>query len=124
MDEMPTLALALVIVLVFAWRFARTRNLYLTSLAVKRGGVALQPFNPRDLRNLFHQALMGRRSMQPKSFLIRALGLAVVGICLLPFKRYEPSLWWLVIILIASYVLWCIAHGIALHNRTRAANLK
>jgi hypothetical protein len=123
MDQMPTPVLAFIIVLVFVWRFARTRRLYLTSLAVKRDHLALEPFNPRDPRILFHQALIGRRSIEPESFFIRAVVVAVVGLCLLPFKSYGPCLWWLVITLIVSYVLWCIAHGMTLHSKTKAPNL-
>jgi hypothetical protein len=124
MNEMPTLVLAVIIVLVFAWRFARTRQLYLTSLAVLVDGLLVEPFNPRDPRSFLRQALMGQRSIQPKSFFIRGVVLAVVALCLLPFKGYEPPLWWLVISLIALYVPWCMAHGMMLERKTREANVR
>jgi hypothetical protein len=124
MDEMPTHVLAVIIVLVFAWRFARTRQLYLTSLAARNGSLSLEPFNPRDPRSILRQALMGRRSIEPKSFFIRGVVLAVVALCLLPFKGYEPPLWWLVISLIALYVPWCIAHGMMLERKTREASVR
>jgi hypothetical protein len=119
MDEMPTLPLAVIITLALAWRFARTNQLYVTSLAVQGGHLLDKPFNPRDLRSILGQALLGRRSIQPRSFLIRGIVLAAVALCLLPFKVYAPSLWWLVVALIALYVPWCIAHGMMLDRKTR-----
>ncbi len=112
-----TIALGIVIVLVFIWRFARTRQLYLTSLRVQASGSEPIPFNPHDLRSLVQQPLFGRRSMKPTSFFIRAFVLVVVAACLLPFKDYEPLLYWLVIVLIALYVPWCIIHGVMLKRR-------
>jgi len=113
-DSRTTLPLAILIVLVFAWRFARTRQLYITSLAVRRTGIQPEPFNPRDPRILFEQALMGRRSIEPSSFFIRGLVLAAVALCLLPFRQYEPALWWLVLLLLGAYLSWCVAHGVLL----------
>jgi hypothetical protein len=121
MNEVPTLPLAVIIALVFAWRFARTRQLYITSLAVREGRLGDRPFNPRDPRSIFSQGLLGRRSIQPNSFFIRGVVLAAVAVCLLPFKGYAPSLWWLVIALIALYVPWCIAHGVMLKRKTEQA---
>jgi hypothetical protein len=116
----PTLALAVLIVLVFVSRVLRTRQLYLTSLASHMTGVKAQRFNPRDPRLVLEQALLGRRSIEPKSFYIRGVVLAAVALCLLPFKGYGPTLWWLVVGLVVLYVAWCVAHGIMLKNRMRA----
>ena len=118
MGETPTLLLAASIAVVFAWRFVRTRQLYLTSLAVRSGRLADTPFNPRDPQTILSQGLLGRRSIPPTSFFIRAAVLGVVALCLLPFKAYAPSLWRLVIALIALYVPWCIGHGIMLDRKT------
>jgi hypothetical protein len=112
-----TIALGIVIVLAFIWRFARTRQLYLTSLNVRTRGSEPIPFNPHDLRSFVQQALLGRRSVKPTSFFIRAFVFMLVAACLLPFKDYEPLLYWLVIVLIAFYVLWCIVHGIMLKKK-------
>ena len=109
-----TIALGTIILLVFIWRFARTRQLYLTSLHVQAYGLEPIPFNPRDLGSFVQQALLGRRSLKPTSFFIRAFVFAVVAACLLPFKGYEPLLYWLVVVLIAVYVPWCILHGVML----------
>jgi len=88
MDEMPTLPLAVIIALAFAWRFARTRQLYITSLAVQEGRLGDKPFHPRDPRSILSQGLLGRRSIPPKSFFVRGVVLAAVALCLLPFKSY------------------------------------
>jgi hypothetical protein len=117
MVDRNTIALGIIIVLVFVWRFARTRQLYVTSLRVHVGNSAPIPFRPRDLRSFVQQALLGRRSLRPTSFLIRAVVLAVVAACLLPFKDYEPPLYWLVVFLIALYVPWCVVHGVMLRKR-------
>ena len=63
-----TIALGIIIVFVFIWRFARTRQLYLTSLHVQASGSEPIPFKPHDLRSFVQQALLGRRSMKPTSF--------------------------------------------------------
>ncbi|MBW2030866.1 MAG: hypothetical protein JRH06_11385 [Deltaproteobacteria bacterium] len=118
MVDTSTVVFGIVIVLVFIWRFARTRQLYLTSLHVQASGSEPIPFSPRGLRSFVHQALLGRRSMKPMSFLVRAFVFVVVAACLLPFKDYEPLLYWLVVILIALYVPWCIAHGVMLKKRS------
>jgi di/tricarboxylate transporter len=112
-----TIALGIVIVLAFIWRFARTRQLYLTSLNVRTCGSEPVPFNPHDLRSFVQQALLGRRSVKSTSFFIRAFVFMLVAGCLLPFKDYEPLLYWLVIVLIAVYVPWCIVHGVMLKKR-------
>jgi hypothetical protein len=118
MRETDTLTLAILIVLAFAWRFARTRQIYLTSLAVQMQDLEPILFKPTDLSSFVHQALLGRRSMNPKSFYIRGLVFAIVALCLLPFKHYAPSLWWLTIALIGLYVPWCIAHGLVLRQKS------
>ena len=117
MVDTNTIALGIVIVLVFIWRFARTRQLYLTSLHVQACGSEPIPFSPHDLRSFVHQALLGRRSIKPTSFFIRAFVFVVVTACLLPFKDYEPLLYWLVVVLIVLYVPWCIVRGVMLKER-------
>ena len=117
MVDTNTILLGIVIVLVFIWRFARTRQLYLTSLHVQACGSDPIPFKPHDLRSFVEQALLGRRSMKPTSFFIRAFVFLLVAACLLPFKDYEPFIYWLAIILIVLYVPWCIVHGVMLKKR-------
>ena len=107
-----TIALGIVIVLIFVWRAARTRHLYLTSLRVLESGSEPIPFKPHDVRSFVDQALLGRRTMKPTSFFIRAIVFAVVAFCLLPFKDYEPILYWLVVTLIVLYIPWCVVHGV------------
>jgi hypothetical protein len=117
MVDTNTIFLGIVIVLVFIWRFARTRQIYLTSLHVQAYGSEPIPFKPHDLHSFVEQALLGRRSMKPTSFFIRGFVFVVVAVCLLPFKDYEPLIYWLAIILIVLYVPWCIAHGVMLKKR-------
>ena len=117
MVDTNTILLGIVIALVFIWRFARTRQIYLTSLHMQAYGSEPIPFKPRDLRSFVEQALLGRRSMKPTSFFIRGFILVVVAGCLLPFKDYEPLTYWLAIILIVLYVPWCIGHGVMLKKR-------
>ena len=117
MVDPNTILLGIIIVLVFIWRFARTRQLYLTSLHVQACGSEPIPFKPHDLRSFVEQALLGRRSMKPTSFFIRGFVFVVVAGCLLPFKDYEPLIYWLAIILIVLYVPWCIVHGVMLKQR-------
>jgi len=112
-----TIALGIVIVLVFIWRFVRVRQLYLTSLHAQTCGLEPIPFNPQDLPRFVQQAFLGRRSIKPISFFIRAFVFVVIGACLFPFKDYEPLLYGLVIVLIALYVPWCIVHGVMLKKR-------
>ena len=114
MLDSNTVVLGILIILAFVWRFARTRQLYLTSLKAGVPGSKPIPFNPRNLHSFVEQALLGRRSIKPVSFFIRAFVLAIVALCLLPFKDYEPPLWWLVIAMIALYIPWCIFHGVML----------
>ena len=122
MVDTDTIFLGIVIVLVFIWRFARTRQLYLTSLQLQVSGLEPIPFKPHDLRSFIDQALLGKRSMEPTSFFIRAFVFMAVAICLLPFKDYEPYLYWLVVILIALYGPWCIAHGFILKKKIPEVN--
>lgn len=117
MFDANTILPGIVVVLVFIWRLARTRQLYLTSLRVQACGSEPIPFKPHDLRSFIEQALLGRRSMKPSSFFIRGFVFAVVAACLLPFKDYEPLICWLAIVLIALYVPWCIVHGVLLKKR-------
>ncbi|MBW2675374.1 MAG: hypothetical protein JRD89_18515 [Deltaproteobacteria bacterium] len=117
MADRNTIAVGIVIVLVFLWRFARTRQLYLTSLYVHEHGLAPIRFKPHDLRSFVDQALLGRRGIEPASFFIRAFVLVVVAASLFPFKGLAPLLYWLIAALIALYVPWCIAHGVMLKKR-------
>lgn len=59
--------------------------------------------------------------MKPSSFFIRAFVFVLVAACLLPFKGYEPPLFWLVIVLTALFVPWCIVHGVMLKKRLASA---
>lgn len=111
-----TILLGILIVLVFIWRFARTRQLYLSSLEVKTLGVEPVKFNPRDIHSIIHQGLLGKRSIEPKSFFVRGIVLAILSLCLLPFKHYQPALVGLVIVLIALYIPWCVIHGLMLKH--------
>lgn len=108
--------LAVLILLTFAWRFARTRQLYLTSLRVSQLGLPAPVLDPHDMRSVAQQVLLGRRSIKPASFFMRAVVLVLVAACLLPFKHYAPCLWWLVVALIGLYVPWCLAHGLMLRR--------
>ena len=117
MVDTNTIALGIVIVLVFIWRFARTRQLYLTSLHMQACDSEPIPFKPHDIRSFVQRALLRRRSVKPTSFLIRAFVFVVVAVCLFPFKDYKPLLYWFVIVLVALYVPWCIVHGIMLRKR-------
>jgi len=117
MVDTNRITLGLLIIFIFIWRFVRTRQLYVTSLHVHAGGSEPIPFNPHDLRSFVQQVLLGRRSIEPSSFFIRAFVLVVVALCLFPFKDYEPLLSWLVIVLITLYVPWCILHGVMLKKK-------
>lgn len=117
MIDRSTILLGILIVLVFIWRFARTRQLYLSSLEVKTLGVEPVNFNPGDIHCIIHQGLLGQRSVEPKSFFIRGIVLAVISLCLLPFKHYQPALVWLVIGLIALYIPFCVIHGLMLKRQ-------
>jgi hypothetical protein len=117
MANINSVALGIIIVLAFIWRFARTRQIYLTSLQAKAGDSEPISFSPYDLRSFIAQALLGRRRITVSSFLVRALVFLVVALCLLPFKQYNPWLFRLVIALIALYVIWCIAHGVMLNRQ-------
>jgi hypothetical protein len=110
--------LGILIFLAFLWRFARTRQLYLTSLTVKKSGSDPISFHPSNVRNFIDQALLGRRSISPGSFFIRAAVFVFAAICLFPLKHYEAFLFWLVVILISLYAPWCIAHGFLLRKKT------
>jgi hypothetical protein len=108
--------LGILIILAFIWRFARTRQLYITSLHMHKSGTEAIPFNPKDFRSFIDQALFGRRSIKPTSFFIRAIVFLLVVVCLLPFKDYDLFLFWLVVLLIALYFPWCIVHGFMLRK--------
>ena len=117
MADRNTILIGIVIVCVFLWRFARTRRLYLTSLHVHTQGLDPIRFKPHDLRSFIEQALLGRRTIEPVSFFVRAFVLAVVAVFLFPFKNFAPLLYWIVIVMIVSYIPWCVVHGIMLKKR-------
>jgi hypothetical protein len=108
--------LGILIILAFLWRFLRTRQIYLTSLSVHDQGSEPILFHPHDARSFVDQALLGRRSLAPSSFFVRAIVFALVAIGLLPFKDYEPVLFWLVVALITLYVPWCVSYGYKLNK--------
>jgi membrane-bound metal-dependent hydrolase YbcI (DUF457 family) len=114
MVDRNTVVFGILIVLVFIWRFARTRQIYLVSLDVQAGGSDPISFSPDDLPSFFSQVLLGHRSLTPTSFFIRGFVFLVVAVGLLPFKDYEPTLYLLCVVLIGLYVPWCIAHGLML----------
>jgi len=114
--------LGIVIFLVFVWRFARTRQLYITSLHVQANGSEPVYFRPHDIHSFVNQAFLGHRTMKPISFFIRAFVFAIVAVCLLPFKNYVPVLYCIVVGLIVLYVPWCIGHGIMLKIKSKTHN--
>jgi hypothetical protein len=99
------------IVVFFAWRFARTHQLYRFSLKVLRGETDDTPFEVALSREFFRRALLGTRQIQPRSFLIRALVYVVIALILLPFRGYGPDLYFVVSVLIGFYVPWCVVHS-------------
>jgi len=114
---MNSIALGTIIVTFFIWRFIRTRQIYLNSLKMRALGLKPIVFNLRDPRSFVQQVLLGRRSIEPSSFFIRAFIFALVAFCLFPFKNYDPNLYWLVIAMILFYILWCITHGVMLKKK-------
>lgn len=121
---MDTITLGTLILLVFIWRFARTRQLYLTSLRGQTSGLEPAPFGLHDIHGFIEQVLLGRRSLKPISFFIRAFVLSMVAACLLPFKHYDPVLYWIVISMLAAYIPWCIVHGILLKRKLTDLGMK
>ena len=105
-----------VVVLFFVWRFARTHQLYRFSLSVLRGEAEDSPFKPSVSIDFVRRALFGRRSIAPRSFLIRALVFVVVAAILFPFRGYGPMLYLVVVSLILLYIPWCAAHGFLLRK--------
>jgi len=116
MEDKKTIALGFIIVLVFIWRFVRTRQLYLTSLKLRADELGSRAWNPRCI---YDQIFLGHRTIKPYSFFIRAFILAVFAVCLLPFKHYAPSIYWIVISLILLYIPWCVVHGVMLKKAIR-----
>lgn len=114
MLETNILMLGILIVLAFAWRFYRTWQLYLTTKQVLENGAEAVPFHPQGLDEFIQQSLLGRRSVQPGAFYIRALVYGLIAIILLPFKGYQPALYWLAAGLIIFYLPWRISFGIRL----------
>jgi hypothetical protein len=121
---MNTIVLGILIILVFIWRFARTHQLYLTSLRVQTCGLKSTPFEQHDIHGFTQQVLLGHRSLKPISFFIRAFVLSAVAACLLPFKHYDPVLYWIVMLMLAVYIPWCIVHGILLKRKLTDLGMK
>ena len=111
-----------VVVLFFAWRFARTHQLYRFSLSVLQGEGEDMPFKPTLSIDFVRRALFGRRGIAPRSFLIRALVFVVVAVILFPFRGYGPELYFVVIMLILLYLPWCAAHWYLLRRASRQAS--
>jgi len=124
MVDAITVTLGIVIVVAFIWRLIRIHQLYLTSLHVQACDSKPIQFNPHDLRSFLGQTILGRRSIKPISFFIRAFVFVLVAVCLFPFKAYAPLLYQLVIVLTALYVPWCIVHGVMLKNRVSYGRTK
>ncbi len=124
MIDENTVIFGIVIFLVFIWRFSRTRQIYLVSMDVESGNSEAIPFNPHDFHSFANQVLFGHRSLKPASFFVRGFVFAVVGFGLLPFKDYQPPLYWLAVILIALYIPWCFIHGVMLKKKAADAAAK
>jgi len=105
----------------FSWRFLRTHQLYLTTIDVVDKRSKPGPFRPGDPRGFFDKALLGHRSVKPVSFFIRALIFSLVALVMLPLKNNQPSIYWLLVLLIILYDLWCILHGLMLMKRISMA---
>ncbi len=121
---MNTIVLGVLIILVFIWRFARTHQLYVTSLRVQICGLKSAPLELHDIHSFVEQVLLGHRSLKPISFFIRAFVLSAVAACMLPFKHYDPVLYWIVISMLAAYAPWCIVHGILLERKLTDLGIK
>lgn len=119
-----TIVLGILIALVFLWRFVRTHQLYSTSLRLQSCGLKSTPVKLHDINCFIHQILLGNRSLKPISFFIRAFVLSVVAACLLPFKHYDPILYWFVVFMLAVYVPWCVGHGILLKRKLTNLGMK
>lgn len=116
---MNTITLGVIIILFFIWRFFRTYQLYLTSLNTKKKGLEPIKFDPGDWRNFIQQVILGRRTVKPISFFIRAFVLTVIALILLPLKDYEPFLFRLIIVMIVLYIPWCIMYGVLLNSKLK-----
>ncbi len=62
MIDENTVIFGIVLFLVFIWRLARTRQIYLLSVGVESGDSEPIPFSPQDFRSFVNQALFGHRS--------------------------------------------------------------
>jgi hypothetical protein len=115
MAEETTTLIGAAVIVFFVWRFIRTHMLYRYSLRVMRGLEEPTQVKP-SLSKDFGQAILGNRSAEPKSFLIRALVFVIIALVLLPFRDYAPDIYWIVVILIILYVPWCVGHGFLLRK--------
>jgi hypothetical protein len=116
MAEEITTLIGAAVILFFLQRFIRTHMLYRYSLRVLRGLEEPTQAKPSLSREFFDQAILGNRSVEPNSFFIRALVFVTIALILLPFKDYAPDIYWIVVILIALYVPWCVGHGLLLRK--------
>jgi hypothetical protein len=80
------------------------------------------PFKPSVSTDFFNEVLLGNRSVEPKSFFIRAFVFVVIALVLLPFKDYAPDLYWIVLVLIILYVPWCAIFGVLLKREVVKQN--
>lgn len=111
---MNNIFLGSLIVIIFTWRFYVVRKLYLTSLKGQGDRfkfTLLKPFNPHQF---IQQIFLGHRNVSSASFFIRGFVLAIVTLCLYPFKAYNPYLYLQIITIVLLYIPWCVVHGFML----------
>ena len=118
MSEESVVLVGTAVILFFIWRFIRTHKLYRFSLRVLRGLEKPTQVKPAFSKEFFDQAILGNRNVEPNSFFIRALVFVAIALILLPFRDYAPTIFWIVVILIALYVPWCVSHGFLLRRET------
>ena len=111
MTDAPVIIIGTILTIFFIWRFARTRQLYITTIEVIQNKSKPIQFDPHYIHSFYEQGLLGHRSVKPISFFLRALIFIIVFVCLLPFRHYQLTIQWLVGILITLYAIWCIVHG-------------
>jgi hypothetical protein len=122
LSEETTILIGAAVILFFIWRFTRTYQLYRFSLKVLTEHIERAPFKPSVSTDFFNEVLLGNRSVEPKSFFIRAFVFVVIALVLLPFKDYAPDLYWIVLVLIILYVPWCAIFGVLLKREVVKQN--
>jgi hypothetical protein len=118
MSEETTALFGAAVILLFIWRFIRTRKLFTYSRTVLRGLEEPNHVRPSFSPGFFDQAVLGNRNVEPNSFFIRAFVFVAIALILLPFRDYAPEIYWIVVVLIALYVPWCVGHGFLLKKET------